>query len=298
MQNTTRTPAEALRAVVTHWPHLRALIDTATPDVWPPADTSQYLHALEEHDAAEVTAGRLSPAGLTPRPDDDRDAEPVAGREHLVLAEQPAPLRLHVVDACRAVEAALCSLADEIAAQVQRRQISAPVRPNPNDPTGRDLALLSVRDEADPQRWHYNLRERTAPRAAEWLLARIENAPGPCEPLTVAHRRLIGRIAREAARRIERTIGSERRSLPMTQRPCPWCAGQLMMHQGSDDDAAAVTCGTGDECGAPVPLDREGRRVWRGGDALLALHDALAAAARRRQRRDHKRAERERRAAA
>ncbi|EPH40875.1 hypothetical protein ABT390_36705 [Streptomyces aurantiacus] len=298
MQNTTRTPTEALRIVVEHWPHLRALIDTATPDVWPPANPSLYLRALDEHDAAEAAAGHLSPAEYLARPGHDQDEAPAAGHEHLVLAEQPAPLRLHVVDASRAVEAALCSLADEIAAQVQRRQISAPTRPNPNDSTGRDLALLAVRDEADPQRWHYNLRERTAPRAAKWLLARIEGEPGPCESLTLAHRRLIGRVAREAARRIERTIGAEHRSVPMGEQPCPWCAGQLVMHRGADDDAAAVTCETGAACCAPTSLDGEGRRVWRGAEALLALHEAVAAAARRRRRRDQKRAERSRRAAA
>ncbi len=38
-----------------------------------------------------------------------------------------------------------------------------------------------------------------------------------------------------------------------------------------------VTCSTGRECTAPVPLDEQGRRVWGWGD-LVALVAALAEA--------------------
>ncbi|MCZ1009921.1 hypothetical protein [Streptomyces lydicus] len=264
MQDTARTAAEDLRIVLDHWQHMRDLIDTTTPAPWPPAMRSDYLRALDEHDAAEVAA-------------------PAVEREHLVLAEQPAPLRLHVVDACRSVEVALCSVADEIAADVQRAKVAPPRRPNPTDPVGRDLALLAARDEADPQRWHYNVGGRSAPRAAAWLLARLTDKPGPCLPINGAHRDRISRIAREAARRIERTIGIEqRRGFPMEDRPCPWCGATLTMHRGGTD-APTVTCENGIECGAPVQL-LDGRRTWAEPHELATLEAALDAGARRRKR--------------
>ncbi|WP_329151253.1 hypothetical protein OIU91_28460 [Streptomyces sp. NBC_01456] len=269
MQNTarpTRAAADDLRIVLDHWQHMRDLIDTTTPAPWPPAMGTDYLRALDEHDAAEVAA----PAAA-------------AEREHLVLAEQPAPLRLHVVDACRAVEVALCSVADEVAADVQRAKVAPPRRPNPTDPVGRDLALLAARDEADPQRWHYNVGGRSAPRAAAWLLARLTDKPGPCLPINGAHRDRISRIACEAARRIERTVGIEqRRAFPMDDRPCPWCGATLTMHRGGSD-APAVTCENGLDCGAPVQV-LDGRRTWATPHELAALEVALDTATRRRKR--------------
>ncbi|MFJ9468349.1 hypothetical protein [Streptomyces caniferus] len=295
MQNTARPARSAdadLRIVLDHWQHMRDLIDTATPAPWPPAMGAEYLRALDEHDVAEVALDRMSPAEFLARPGEDDDQDGTASeREHLVLAEQPAPLRLHVVDACRTVEVALCSLADEVAADVQRAKVAPPRRANPNDPVGRDLALLSARDEADPQRWHYNVVGRSAPRAAAWLLARLDDKPGPCRPINEAHRDRIGRIAREAARRIERTIGIEqRRAFPMDDRPCPWCGAALTMHRGGAD-APAVTCENGLECGAPVQV-RDGHRTWAAPHELAALEVALDAAQRRRKRADARRRQR------
>ncbi|WP_240659770.1 hypothetical protein [Streptomyces sp. WAC 01529] len=279
-----RTAADDLRVVVDHWTHMRALIDTSTPEVWtPPRTHADYLRTLDEHHAAEVALEGTSPADFLARPGEtgDQDATPGA-RDHLVLAEQSAPLRLHVVDACRAVEAVLCALADEIAAEVQRSKVAPPHRANPTDPVGRDLALLAARDEADPARWHYNLGTRSAVRAAEWLLARLDDEAGPCRPLNGAQRERITRIAREAARRVERTIGIEqRREFPMS-RPCPWCGAALTMHRGGSD-ASAVTCANGADCGAPV-LVVEGRRTWAAPHELASLETALEAAAHREKR--------------
>lgn len=284
--HTTRTAADELRVVVDHWTHMRELIDTRTPEVWtPPTTSAEYLRALDEHDAAEHELARMSPADFLARPGENDDQDAAAAREdreRLALAEQRAPLRLHVVDACRAVEVVLCSLADEIAAAVQRPPFAPPRRPNPADPVARDMALLAARDDADPGRWHYNLADRGAIRAAEWLLARLEGEPGPCLPLDEAQHERIGRIAREAARRVERTIGIEpRRGFPMN-RACPWCGASLTMHRGGSE-APSVTCENGFACGAPVPVI-EGRRTWAAPHELTALEAALEAAAHREKR--------------
>ncbi|MFM9637627.1 hypothetical protein [Streptomyces turgidiscabies] len=280
MTSTPRTAADDLRVVVAHWQHLRALIDTSTPAVWtPPKDVDDYLRQLDEHHAAERTLGHMSPAEWLARPGDVETVVARPERAPLVLAEQSAPLRLHVVDACRAVEVALCSIADEIAAAVQRAPVKRLPKAIPGDRVGLDLALLAARDEADPQRWQYNLGDRSAVRAAEWLIGRLESAPGPCLPLDDAQRGRITRIAREAARRIERTIGNDRRrGFPM-RRPCPYCGAELTMHRGGTD-ASTVTCENGEECGAPVPIV-EGRRTWAAPHELASLEGALDAAAHR-----------------
>ncbi|SDL33467.1 hypothetical protein [Streptomyces indicus] len=275
MQHTARPAriaADDLRVVLDHWQHMRDLIDTARPRTG-----AEYLRALDAHDAAEAALDRAAAA---------------PEREHLVLAEQPAPLRLHVVDACRAVEVTLCSLADEIAAEVQRSPITPPRRAVAGDAAALDLELLAMRDAADERRWRYNLSEqRTAPRAAEWLLARLHDEAGPFLPLDEAQRARIGRIAREAARRIERTVGIEqRRAYPMDDRPCPWCGATLTMHRGGSD-ADAVTCENGYDCGAPVPVV-EGRRTWAAPHELVALEQALAAAEQRRKRAEARRRQR------
>lgn len=286
MTDTARTAADDLRVVVDHWNDMRALIDTSTPEVWtPPTTHAEYLRALDDHHAAEHRLERMKPAKFLARPgengDQDASAAPVE-REHLVLAEQSAPLRLHVVDACRAVEAALGALADEIAAAVQRAPFTPPRRPNPADPIARDMALLAARDEADPARWHYNLGGRGAVRAAEWLIARLDSEPGPCLPVDDAQRERIGRIAREAARRVERTIGIDKRAEYPIPRPCPWCGAALTMHCGGSD-AQSVTCENGYTCGAPVSVVG-GRRTWAAPHELASLEAALAAAAHREKR--------------
>ncbi|MFI6465695.1 hypothetical protein [Streptomyces sp. NPDC050538] len=292
MKSTPRTAADDLRIVVDHWQHMRDLIDTSTPFVWtPPKDAADYLRKLDEHHAAEHALERMTPAKWLARPGEDVDqGTALPERDPLVLAEQSAPLRLHVVDACRAVEVALCSIADEIAAAVQRAPIKRLARSIPGDRAGLDLALLAARDEADPARWHYNLGDRSAVRAAEWLLGRVEGAPGPCEALDDAQRERIGRFAREAARRIERTIGLDRRRAFPMERPCPYCGASLTMHRGGSD-ASTVTCENGLECGAPVPIVK-GCRTWAAPHELASLegaldaaaHRAVRAAARRRQR--------------
>ncbi|AQW55265.1 hypothetical protein ACIQPP_05445 [Streptomyces violaceusniger] len=308
MHRTTRTAAEDLGLVLAYWPHLRALVDSSTPGVWPPAaGKSAYLHDDQDDDELPVVLshpqrlvtrtdrhGRLAyecalcdhvGEGGAHRVRDDRDA----GR----LAELPAPLRLHVVDACVAVETALCEIADEIAAEVQLAPLPSAVARRAAYRTAREAQIaaddrarrdeFAAADAASPARWSFTLGDRTAVRAALWLLDRLDDEVGPCKPVSDAQRARIALVACEAAQRIERTLGAERRHVPMPDdRPCPWCGAALTMH-GGGTDTPMVTCENGFDCGAPVPVV-EGRRRWATPQELLKLRAALDAAARRRRR--------------
>lgn len=311
MQHTARTAADDLRIVLDHWGHLRALIDTATPDTWPPTmGQSAYLHDLDaardqadaaiehaqhlltrhdEHGRAQYDCAHCTYVGdggpHTPRP--DRDA--------LQLGERPVPLRLHVVDACRAVEAALVACADEIAAEVQPSPL-APMRPVKNGgyTTAREARIaaddrdrrnaLAARDASAHGRWTYT-GGRTALRAAAWLLDQVDGS-SVCTPLSAEQRGRIALVARAAAARIERTIGGSamQRAVPMADSPCLYCGGRLTLHTGGDQ-VDRVTCEHGHECGAPVRVI-EGRRTWATPGELAALQRELAAAAKRRKRAD------------
>jgi hypothetical protein len=307
-----RTTAADLQVVVDHWTHMRDLIDTSqTSDTWPPAmGKSEYLHEIDrtrhefeiaiEHAQHLITKhdehGRVQYECLHCDYVGEGGAHtPRADRDPLQLGERPVPLRLHVVDACRAVEVALCSLADEIAAEVQL----APLTPMPavkhtGYGTRREARIaaadrarrgeLAAEDAASPYRWSFTMGDRSAVHAAEWLLARLNDEGGPCKPITGMQRARIAIVARLAARRIERTIGSldDRYSVPMDDRPCPWCCGELTLHRGGGQPDE-VTCEHGLECSSPVPVER-GRRTWAAPEQLAALQVALDAAARRRKR--------------
>ncbi|MGW7197527.1 hypothetical protein [Streptomyces chryseus] len=304
MQHTARprTALDDLQVVVDHWTDLRDLIDTSQPsDTWPPAmGKAEYLRALDEHDRDETALLLQHAQHLVTKTDEhgrpryeclhcDYVGE---GRSHLPrpdrqpgqLGERPVPLRLHVVDACRAVEVALCSLADQIAAEIQRDTVKALRRPIPGDPVGLALGMLAARDEADPARWHFTMGDRSAVHAAEWLLGRLRGDEGPCMPLRDHHRASIGLVAREAARRIERTIGGtvDRYTVAM-DRPCPYCGSTLTMHAGGGENDT-VTC-AGPDCTAPVGLDG-GRRTWSTPAQLAVLQREIDEAARRRKRAD------------
>jgi hypothetical protein len=280
MQHTarTRTTADDLQTIVDHWQHMRALVDTSqTSDTWPPTmGRTEYMRALDDHDRDETALLLQHAQHLVTRHDEHgrvqyeclhceyvgegRSHTPRGDRHAAQLGERPVPLRLHVVDACRAVEVALCALADQVAAEVQH-------------------------DGTDPARWRYNLGGRTAVRAAEWLLARLRDDAGPYLPLQDRHREQIAVVAREAARRIERTIGldRDRRSVVMDGRPCPYCGGALTLHRGGGEPDT-VTCERGTVgCSAPVP-DVRGVRTWSSPTQLAALQSALDDAARRRKR--------------
>lgn len=290
-----RTAVENLQTVIDHWDHLRALLDTAGPGgTWPPQRPgTEYLRALDGQDSAEQQlAAALAHALDHPQQlvtvrhhtgqlyyacaHCDRVGEglphPVReDRDPAQLGERPTPVRLHVVDACRAIEVALCGLADSIAS----------------------------RDALDPTDWHHTVREqRTAPNAARWLLTRLGDSPAPCCPTHDTDRARITEYAREAAARIDRVLGTGRTSATLPGMPCPWCGGDLIIHTEACT-VMSVTCATGlIDCNAPVPFDVDRRaRVWSTVEQLAALQRAIDAAERRRTQEEEraKRAEARRR---
>ncbi|MFF1498681.1 hypothetical protein ACFVZR_02085 [Streptomyces sp. NPDC058316] len=293
----TRTPAENLQHVLDHWEHLRAALDTNGPGTtWPPARPgAEYLRALDDQDAAEVSVEQQLAAAIAHALDHPQQlittrhhtgqlyyrcahCEHVGeGLPHPVredrapeqLGERPTPVRLHIVDACRAIEIALCMLADSIA----------------------------TRDAVDPADWYGADREqRTAPAAARWLLTRLGD--GPCCSTHDADRARIAEYAREAAARLDRVLGIGYTSARLPGMPCPWCGGDLVMHSEAGT-VTSVTCATGlIDCSAPVPFDVDRRaRVWSSVEQLAALQRALDAAERKRAEEEHraKRAEDRRR---
>ncbi|MFQ6851244.1 hypothetical protein AAIB46_10145 [Streptomyces sp. 35M1] len=277
-----RTTAENLQHILDQWDHLREALDTTGPGTsWPPARPgAEYLRALDDQDAAEVTAEQSLAAAIahaiahpqqlvtTRHPSGqlyyqcahcehvgEGTAHPVReDRDPAQLGERPVPLRLHVVDACRMIELVLVRLADEIAA----------------------------RDAHDPADWHGGRPEgRTAPVAAAWLLTRVGD--GPCCPTHDTDRARIAERAREAAARIDRVLGTGRTSRVLAGMPCPWCGGELVIHTEAGT-VLSVTCATGlIDCDAPVRFDVDARaRVWSTPEQLAALQRALDAAERSR----------------
>ncbi len=137
-------------------------------------------------------------------------------------------------------------------------------------------ARVAPADAADPRCCRSTFSGRSAPHDAAWLTARFSGEAGPFAPLPDQHRA-----------RILHALGTGAVTVPIPDRPCPWCAGQLILRGSPFGDA--VTCTTGADCTAPVRLDEEGHRTWADGEDIAALHTALAAADRRRRRRDAKR---------
>ncbi|MCX4615730.1 hypothetical protein [Streptomyces mirabilis] len=320
-----RTTADDLQVVVDHWTHMRDLIDTSqTSGTWPAAmGKGEYLHEVDRT-RSELELAIEHAQHLITKHDEHGRVQyecvhcdyvgeggahtPRADREPGQLGERPVPIRLHVVDACRAVEVALCSLADLIAAEVQL----APLTPMPavkhtGYGTRREAQIaaadrarrgeLAAEDVASPYRWSFTMGDRSAVRAAEWLLARFNGETEHCKPISSLHRAHITVVAREAARRIERTIGGlgARYSVPMDDRPCPYCGSSLTLHRGGGLDDVVVCAGP--DCEAPVGLDG-GRRTWSTPEQLAALQVALDAAAQRRKRADARRRQRAARRAA
>ncbi|MGW5928053.1 hypothetical protein ACWF2L_17655 [Streptomyces anulatus] len=284
MNNTNaRTTTENLQHILDQWDHLRDALDTndGPGTNWPPARPgAEYLRALDTQDAADVTAEQALAAAVVHALDHPQQLVTVRhhtgqlyyrcahcdhvgeGLPHPVredrdpaqLGERPVPLRLHVVDACRAIEIALCTLADTIADRTA---------------TGRDDWYGT--DPAD----------RTVPTAARWLLGRLD--AGPCCPTHYAEQATIAEYARTAAGRIDRVLGTGRTARVLPGMPCPWCAGELVIHTEAGT-VLSVTCATGlVDCNAPVPFDVDRRaRVWSTPEQLAALQRAVDAAERAR----------------
>lgn len=220
------TTRQNLTTIATRWTDLHDSLSTTGTGTWPPAGRmADYLAGLDAADAEEVAARWAL-----------RDLE----RSPEQLGETRAPIRLHIHDTMRTVEAGLVELADQIAADVQRPVIAAPINRGWSDEIHRTVALLSAKDSADTRRWGYvGTDRRTAPYAALWLLGRHENTPGPFRKLTLAHTDRIDRTAAEAAARVEQALQLTRHSQTLTE-TCA-CGGQLHL-DGGDGTPAAIHC--------------------------------------------------------
>jgi len=243
----------ALRCVREQWAELLLAIETPPADVWPPR---QLAHTLRAGDDEPLV---------------------VEDRAPLVLREHPAPLNLDALDTGLAIERMLFDLADTLAAAVQHAK----------------------RD--DPRRWEFqhpgaaNARHTAGSRAhglhfaSVWIEGRVldedtepeQQSDGPptappFEPLPPHLLHEARRTARIAEGRLLRALGLDQRTTPLPDHPCPYCAGELTLHTGPEQ-APTVTCSTGPDCTAPVPIDEQGRRVWGWGD-LLVLAAALGSA--------------------
>ncbi|MDH6134640.1 hypothetical protein P3T37_004044 [Kitasatospora sp. MAA4] len=269
-------PARLHRAVAQlctvrrEWGALLVAVETPPAAAWPPAQLSTHL-------AQQLSA----------------DVEPlVADRAPLTLREHPAPLNLAALDAAVRVETLLFDLADTLAAGVQRpiarQRISSPGRPA--------VWADDLTDASDPRRWVYRSptdpgsRRHGAHFAAMWVEGRLldEDTTPEREANYTVRPALFGllpdhlrheaiRTAGQCERLVLRVLELDARSTPIEGRPCPWCAGDLMLHT-ADGQAPRVTCGSGPTCPAPLPLDEEQRRVW-GATDLVSLVTALERAA-------------------
>lgn len=234
-----------LRTIALHWTDLHEAAGTPVQVGAFGLGLRGYLARLDQADAEQLEYERHQAAHL-------RAQE----RDPLQIGERPVPVRLHILDTMRAVEAALVHCADDIAHAVQRAPIAGPTaRRTATHPylTQREADIaaadrarrqqLAHADLADPRRWRYTGR-RTAPHAALWLLARIERKPGPCRRLTDDEATRIGNVAAGAAARVERAldIAAQQRTLST---PCPDCGGAVDVHGGEGRTPVAHCTGCG-----------------------------------------------------
>ncbi|MFI9339997.1 hypothetical protein ACIG0D_01775 [Streptomyces sp. NPDC052773] len=240
----TTTAATHLRTIALHWTDLHEAAGQPTQIGAFGLGLRGYLARLDAADAEQLEYERHQAAYL-------RSLE----RDPIQLGDRPVPVRLHILDTMRIVEAALVHCADDIAAAAQRAPIAPPaarrtvVAPYATQREA-DIAAADRRrrqqlahaDLVDPRRWRYTGR-RTAPHAALWLLARIERAPGPCRPITDVEEQRIGNVAAGAAERVERAldIAAQRRTL---EQRCA-CGGAIDVHGGEGRVPVAHCTGCG-----------------------------------------------------
>ncbi|MGW0134846.1 hypothetical protein [Streptomyces sp. NPDC003299] len=249
--------ADDLRAIREQWGDLLAAIERPPATEWPPRETRGFLDLAATDDQAA-----------------DR---PAVGRLPLTLREHPAPLNLGALDAALSVERDLFDLADRIAAAVQR-----PIRPAVRQDQ-RGGYRVDQDDATNPARWHYQAPTSPGSRAyglhwaAVWIEGRVIGEDTGSDLFELLPPRLLDEAAataRRARATVERALNCDGRSVTLAQ-PCPWCGGELTGQTRPGGDPA-VTCSTGEACGAPVVL-HDRRRTWRGAD-LVGLWVAMQAA--------------------
>jgi hypothetical protein len=235
------TAATHLRTIALHWTDLHEAAGQPTVINGFGQGLRGYLARLDQADAEQLEYERHQAAHL-------RSLE----RDPIQLGDRPVPVRLHILDTMRVVEAALVACADDIARQVQRAPISMPTARRADYRTLREARIahedrqrrteLALADQHDPRRWRYTER-RTATYAALWLLARVQRAPGPCQRITEEHEQRIGNVAAGAAARVERAldIAAQRRTLAEPH----GCGGEIDVHGGEGRPPLAHCTGCG-----------------------------------------------------
>jgi hypothetical protein len=235
------TAATHLRTIALHWTDLHEAAGQPAQLGAFGLGLRGYLARLDDADAEQLEYERHQAAHL-------RSLE----RDPIQLGDRPVPVRLHILDTMRVVEAALVACADDIAHTAQRAPISVPAARKADYATLREARIaaadrqrkveLAHADQHDPRRWRYTGR-RNAPFAALWLLARIERQPGPCRRLTEVEEVRIGVVAEGAAERVERAldIASQKRTL---EQRCG-CGGAIDVHGGEGRPPVAHCTGCG-----------------------------------------------------
>ncbi|MET8297423.1 hypothetical protein ABZW02_25695 [Streptomyces sp. NPDC005180] len=234
---TTHPAATHLIRIATLWPHLDDALDQPRA-AWYGVGLQAHLAQLDRADAEEAAALRAL----------ERDPQQIG--------ETPAPLSLRVLDTARLVETTLLHLADTLAPQITRAAIShAPADWEargwaPADRAHRDAA--ADREQADPRRWRY-VGLRTAEYAAEWLHARVIGEDGPFRPLTAAQLHCVEQVAAGCADRIAAVLDLTVRE-ETAARPCPDCAGRLVVTTGAGRAPAARCEGCARGWTLPEPI--------------------------------------------
>lgn len=234
--------AARLRTIREQWGALLAAVETPpAPRTWPPAETRAFLHTGSADDGPLL----------------------VADRAPLVLREHPAPANLDALDAGRFVEQSVFDLADTLAAAVQHTTPGDPRRWTYQDPGAAD-ARTAAGSRAHGLHWAALyvegrvLDEDTEPE----LLDDGTPAPPPFSPLPEHLLHEAARVARACEQRVARIVAADAitgsRALPA---PCPACGGALVV-RAAPAEPPAVTCQTGEACGADTGRDHRGRRAW------------------------------------
>ncbi|MEU9921900.1 hypothetical protein AB0H51_11485 [Streptomyces griseoluteus] len=224
---TTAHAADQLDTITERWTTLADRAGDRPTTTWPPAMGITRL--LSEQERQEQAAERLDTAPDAPGP-------------------RPAPVDVNILDVMTTIETGLLEAADAIAERVQRPGYRAQTGRGWTDEAHREIALLAMKDAADPRRWKLT-GQRTAPDAAEWLAQRLRDQPGPFRPLNETERELVAAVAATAAELLQRTLGDARQRTDIPH-PCPMpCGGQLVV-EGGDGQPPVVLC---EDCG----------RTWR-----------------------------------
>ena len=223
------------------------------------ADTRHHLHLIRDHLGDLAAAQHTDPAPtwppqrLTTEMWAIRDAQAAAERadrnDH-ALGDSPAPvLNLDAMQAHQDISEELLMLADIVAEACQ--------------------LPVAVEHRADPERWRFNASWKNGPHwAAVYVDGRLagDDLDGRhFRPIPLRTADEVARVARECWRVMARVLGIGSQATVVPDRPCPWCRGQLRLHQPAGE-APYVVCVTGWDCKTPSRRDHRGRGLWVGGE--------------------------------